>query len=151
MENCYWMPIIVSNDQYLLERTTSMPTILITDDSGYQRNVLRKALVKENYDILEAANGKECLAIAAGNQPLACIVLDLLMPEMDGQEVLQALHDKGINVPVVVNTVDIQENTRQRCMELGAVAFLNKPIKADKLREVVRNGVEGVAHSKEPE
>jgi len=54
------------------------------------------------------------------------MLLDLLMPEMEGREVLQAMREKGFKIPVIVITADIQSTTRSECMELGALAVIHK-------------------------
>lgn len=104
-----------------------MAQILVIDDSIYQRGQIRRALEPEGHELLEATNGREGLEMVDTSRP-DCILLDLIMPETSGLEVLQILHDQRSNVPVIVLTADIQERTRQQCLELGATAFINKPL-----------------------
>jgi twitching motility two-component system response regulator PilH len=61
----------------------------------------------------------------------------MVMPEMTGVEVLQALQAQNQRIPVVVHTSDIQDVTREECLALGAKAFLNKPLKDEELLAVV--------------
>jgi len=61
------------------------------------------------------------------------MLLDLLMPEMEGREVLQAMRDRGYKIPVIVITADIQASTRSECMELGALAVIHKMPNSDEL------------------
>ncbi len=103
-----------------------MATILIVDDSIFSRRALRKTLSSEGYQVLEAVNGRVGLEMIQKHQP-DCVLLDMLMPELNGNEVLEALNEQGLDVPVIVVTADIQEHTQARCFELGAKAFLNKP------------------------
>ncbi len=114
-----------------------MAQILVIDDSIYQRGQIRRALEPEGYELLEAANGREGLEMVATSRP-DCILLDLIMPETGGLEVLQVLHGQGSNVPVIVLTADIQERTRQQCLELGATAFINKPLQGDELVNAIK-------------
>lgn len=114
-----------------------MAQILVIEDSAYQRRKIRRALAMEGYELLEAVNGYEGLEMIAANTP-DCILVDLLMPEMDGLAVLQSLHSQGTNIPVIVLTADIQDGTRQRCMELGAAAFISKPLQEDELVNAIR-------------
>ena len=114
-----------------------MATILIVDDSFFSRRGLRKTLSAEGYEILEAVDGREGLEMIQKHQP-DCVLLDMLMPELDGDEVLQVLHEKGIEVPVIVVTADIQEHTQARCFKLGAKAFLNKPPQNDQLQQAIQ-------------
>jgi CheY-like chemotaxis protein len=114
-----------------------MALILIVDDAAFTRRMLRKALVAGGHEILEATNGQECLDMVGTNTP-DCILIDLLMPVMDGFAVLEALRDRKLTIPVIVISADIQENVRQRCLELGAAGFINKPPKEEQLRQTVQ-------------
>ncbi len=115
-----------------------MALILIIDDSLTTRNAVARLLKKDGHEILEAADGRVGLELAAAHRPDG-IVLDLIMPEIGGLEVLKALRDKGSKIPVVVLSADIQEIVREDCLELGAKAFVNKPMIKDELRETVKN------------
>jgi len=109
-----------------------MPKLLIIDDSGFQRNSIKQGLTVDGYEIIEAANGKEGIQRALDERP-DFILLDMLMPDMNGVEVLTALKNEGMKVPVAIVTADIQETTEKTCMNLGAVGFVNKPVKGDSL------------------
>jgi CheY-like chemotaxis protein len=128
-----------------------MARILVIEDSMYQRTKITKVLETEGHLVLTASNGREGLLTAASSEP-DCVLLDLIMPEMGGLEVLQELYDKKLSLPVIVHTADIQETTRQHCLELGAIAFINKPLKPEELLEVAdfsggeRGKVGGVTH-----
>ncbi|MEM7349396.1 MAG: response regulator [Acidobacteriota bacterium] len=109
-----------------------MPTILIVDDSAFQRKFLRKTLEAAGYRIVEAANGSEALDVAAAEQPDA-ILTDLIMPDLRGLALLETLEERGSEIPIVVLTADIQEPVEARCLELGAAKVLHKPAKPDVL------------------
>lgn len=111
-----------------------MALILVIEDSEYQRKLIKKVLEKMNYEIAEAANGREGLKMLEWLQP-DCILLDLVMPEVNGWEVLQTLKDREILIPVVVFTADIQDISRQKCEQLGVKAYVNKPIAKKALLE----------------
>ena len=110
-----------------------MPTILIVDDSGFQRAFLRKTLTDSGYAVLEAGNGAEALAVADAEPPDA-ILTDLIMPDMRGLALLEALDRQGSEVPVVVLTADIQKRVREQCLELGAARVLHKPVQPELLQ-----------------
>jgi two-component system, response regulator, stage 0 sporulation protein F len=99
--------------------------LLIVEDSWLSRRVICKILKEKGYEILEAASGPEALEILQSKSP-DCILLDLLMPEMEGREVLKILREQGSKIPVIVITADIQKTTRSECLELGAIAVINK-------------------------
>ncbi|MCW6037952.1 response regulator [Spirulina subsalsa FACHB-351] len=100
--------------------------------------MLRRALEKEGHEVIEATNGKHCLEMLENHQP-DCLFLDLLMPEMNGYEVLEALQHQGKHLPVVVVTADIQDTSRERCLNLGAIAVLNKPPKPQELKIILQH------------
>lgn len=102
-----------------------MLKILITDDSWVARMALKKVLVPA-YEVEEAGDGNTALAKIDSWKP-DLLILDLLMPEPDGFAVLATLKAKGMPVPVLVMSADIQETTREKIRELGAVDLINKP------------------------
>ncbi|TAF70350.1 MAG: response regulator [Oscillatoriales cyanobacterium] len=101
-----------------------MTSILVVEDSWLTRRVICKILRAEGYETWEAL---------LDTQTPNCMLLDLLMPDMEGREVLQAMREKGIKVPVIVITADIQSTTRQECMELGALTVIHKMPNSDEL------------------
>ncbi len=103
-----------------------MALFLVVDDSAIIRKGVRNILVAEGYETIEAENGNEALKMVEDHTP-DCIILDLIMSEMGGIEVLKALSKKKSKTPVIILTADIQDVVREECLELGAVAFLNKP------------------------
>ncbi len=119
-----------------------MATILIVDDSGFQRTFLSKKLGEGGYRVLEAVNGTEALERAAADRP-DCILTDLIMPDMRGLELLETLQQRGSTIPVVVLTADIQERVEARCLELGAARVLHKPVKPDRLRAAIAEALAG--------
>ena len=113
-----------------------MSLILVVDDSAYSRKKARLALKNEGYEIVEAKNGREGLDKMAEHSP-DCVLLDLLMPEMDGFEVLEDPQSQNSSIPILVVSADIQESTMSRVFELGAKDMLNKAYKEDELQRKV--------------
>lgn len=113
-----------------------MGTILVCDDSLFQRRILTSIVEKNGHIPLEAKNGHECLSIAKEKRP-DLIFLDLLMPEYDGFAVLKDAGEEALGIPIIVITADIQEITRDDCLSLGARAFLNKPVDHDEAEAVI--------------
>jgi twitching motility two-component system response regulator PilH len=103
-----------------------MPRILVVDDSILQRSIIRKILEPIRAEVVEAENGEDALGKLDGAS-FDCIVTDLLMPKMGGIPLMEKLREKGNSVPIIVITADIQETTKNRCIELGAKEFINKP------------------------
>lgn len=113
-----------------------MPTVLIVDDSSYQRRILRASLEEAGYKVAEASNGREGVDMILSVKPDAAL-FDLLMPEMDGIAALKEISEKKIQLPIIVVSADIQETTKKICMNLGAVGFVNKPVKGESLNSVL--------------
>ena len=113
-----------------------MPTLLIADDSMFQRFQTTKAVREAGYEVIEAKDGGECLQKAREQHP-AALLLDLNMPDPGGIAVLEVLSRELPDIRVAVVTADIQETTKARCLELGAKAFLNKPVDHDVLRQLL--------------
>ncbi len=101
-------------------------TILVIDDSFVNRQYIKTVLEDKNISVIEAGDGAEALDILESSKP-DLIILDLLMPVMDGIETLQNIRDKGFTYPILVLTADIHDATRQKCLQLGVSGFINKP------------------------
>lgn len=111
------------------EVSSEAKIILIVDDDEINREIL-KNLFEENYEVLEAENGRQGLELALNNQHCLCaILLDVLMPEMNGIEVLKILKERNIieQVPVFIITSEV-DATIQQAYELGAMDVIRKPI-----------------------
>ncbi len=109
-----------------------MALILIVDDSSFQRRVIRSLVRQAGYETEEAGNGRAGLEQVAARKP-DCILTDLLMPELGGLELLETLREQGTAIPVIIITANIQESVRRRCLELGAAAVVNKPVRQEEL------------------
>ena len=118
-----------------------MAKILIVEDSWVTRRIIVGILKADGHELLEAGGGKEGLEMAEKHMP-DCILLDLLMPEMDGFDVLEALGEKDLKIPVIVLTANIQKTAREKCLQLGAFAFTNKPTEEDELRSLVHKAID---------
>jgi two-component system, sensor histidine kinase and response regulator len=116
------------------------PTILVVDDTPDNLTLL-SGLFKEDYRVRIAHNGDKALSIAQSDTPPDLILLDIMMPGMDGFEVAQQLraHPTSEHIPVIFVTAMTGEDARLKGMELGAVDFVTKPIDPDALKIRVRN------------
>ena len=112
--------------------------VLVVDDSATELCNIAEIVAGTGCTVLRAANGKEAVELATREKP-DIIFMDIIMPEMDGVEVLQALHSQWEHIPVVVLTADIQENTRQQCLKLGAVVFINKPLQQAEMIQAIKH------------
>ena len=117
-----------------------MARILLIDDSGFQRKLVRNALVENGHECVEAADGKAGLD-KLQEENVDLVVTDLLMPGMNGIEFLTVLKDNGHSVPAIVLTSDVQASVRSEYIELGAKAFLNKPLGKEELEAAVEGAL----------
>jgi CheY-like chemotaxis protein len=104
-----------------------MRHLLIVDDSPTHRGILKQCLRSVGCELWEATNGREALNAIESLHP-DCVILDLMMPEMGGFDVLRALRRDGIVLPIVVATTDMHEETRRACVDLGAMEVIYKPL-----------------------
>jgi len=115
-----------------------MAKVLVIDDSRLSRMMAVNAVVEAGFEVVEAVDGQNGLEMFAEHQP-DCVVTDLLMPVMNGQEFLAKLRKESVEVPVFVLTSDIQESTKADCEALGISGFLNKPVSGSLLAKSLQD------------
>ncbi len=111
-------------------------TVLVVDDEQTLRHFMRRNLVARGYRVLEAADGLEALRLFE-TEPLDLIVLDLLMPRMDGFEVLRRVRRRS-TIPIIVLTALDEEGDKITVLEQGADDYLTKPFSVGELIARVR-------------
>lgn len=113
-------------------------TILIVDDNWQNRSVIVSLLESIGFAVVEAENGEDGLAKAAQIQP-DLIIADLLMPVMDGFEMLRQLRSSESlkNVPSIVSSASVYEMDRQKSLDAGGDDFLPKPVQLDELFSIL--------------
>lgn len=109
-------------------------TLLIVDDDEVNRMMTRGSLESRFDRVLEASSGTEALGlILERNEPISLVLLDLLMPGMDGIEVLRTLRARGVGTPVIVCSANHRINLALEAIRLGAKEYVEKPIQPEKL------------------
>ena len=114
-----------------------MPRILIVDDEPEMVRGLEDNFRFEGYQTLAATTGKEGLVLAVREAP-DLILLDIMMPELSGWDVLRALRQKGLDIPVIMLTARGEEVDRVLGLELGADDYVTKPFSLRELLARVR-------------
>lgn len=109
-----------------------MVRILVVDDEERMRQLLAMMLERAGYEPEEAADGSEALE-KARSAPYDLVISDIKMPEMDGNELLQALHAEGIYTPVIFITAFATIDSAVEAMKDGAVDYITKPFEEDRI------------------
>ena len=109
-----------------------MSTILVVDDEPAVRDSLERALVVEGYTVVTAADGAEAIALHGEHQPDA-VVLDVLMPRVDGIEACRRLRAAGAQTPILMLTARDQVTDRVAGLDAGADDYLVKPFALEEL------------------
>jgi FixJ family two-component response regulator len=110
--------------------------VLVVDDEPHVRLNYRVALETEGYDVVETNSGKAALEQLVDRR-FGLAILDLRMPEMDGLELLARMRENKIGVPVVIVTAYSDVPHAVKAMKLGAIDFLQKPLRPEELRTLV--------------
>ena len=108
-------------------------TVLIVEDEKNIVDILRFNLQREGYETLESYDGEDGLAKALAQNP-DLILLDVMLPKMNGFDVCRALRDKGDNVPVIILTAREEEADKVLGLEIGADDYITKPFS---MRELI--------------
>jgi DNA-binding NtrC family response regulator len=117
--------------------------ILIVDDDPVQRRLLDNVVRKFGYDALLAEGGDRALAFLTGDegQRIDAVVLDLVMPDLDGLGVLAKMRDAGLCIPVIVQTAHGGIDNAVTAMRAGATDFVVKPVGPERLQVSLRNAL----------
>lgn len=113
------------------------PMIYVVDDDDAVRDSLRTLLTTFGFPVKDFASGQEFFARADRSEG-KCLILDVNLPGESGLEVLARLRADGSTLPVVMLSGRAEASARRRARELGAAAFLDKPVAFDVLRATIR-------------
>ncbi len=122
-------------------------TILITDDDPVQRRLVENMVQKCGYDAIVADGGDAAIAVLTGLDAVTvdAIVLDLVMPGLDGMGVLDRIREAGLNIPVIVQTAHGGIDNVVSAMRAGAHDFVVKPVGMERLQVSLRNALNASA------
>ncbi|HIW80658.1 MAG TPA: response regulator transcription factor [Candidatus Acetatifactor stercoripullorum] len=100
--------------------------ILVVDDESRMRKLVRDFLVKSNFEVLEAADGEEAVEIFFNQKDIALIVLDVMMPKMDGWQVCREIRNYS-KIPIIMLTAKSDERDELQGFQLGVDEYISKP------------------------
>ena len=114
--------------------------ILIVDDDYRNIYALKTALERRGVNILVAKDGIECLDILQDNAEIDIVLMDIMMPNMDGYEAMYRIRNELQlkELPVIALTAKAMKNDRDKCLEAGASDYISKPLNLDQLFSVLR-------------
>jgi len=122
-----------------------MKSVLIVDDNELVRNLIETILKDAGYDVLAAASGPEAIELVNQHgKTIACVLQDLSMPVMPGEQVVAELHKIEADLPVIVLSVDEATYSASRLSGLSIAGYIQKPFKSDLLvaqvHDIVKEG-----------
>jgi DNA-binding response OmpR family regulator len=102
-------------------------TILVVDDEPRMRKLVKDFLVRKEYEVLEAGDGEEALDLFYKNKEIALIILDVMMPKMNGWEVVKEVRETSSKIPIIMLTAKGDETDELMGFELGVDEYIAKP------------------------
>jgi CheY-like chemotaxis protein/two-component sensor histidine kinase len=114
--------------------------ILIVDDDVRNLFALTTAFERYNINVFTAESGKEAISMLNEDANIHMVLMDIMMPEMDGYETTQRIRreNKNSNLPIIAVTAKAMKGDRQKCIEAGASDYITKPVKVDQLLSLMR-------------
>ena len=100
--------------------------ILVVDDESRMRKLVKDFLVREGYTVLEAGDGMEAMDVFYENKDIALIILDVMMPKMDGWQVCREIRESS-KVPIIMLTARSEERDELQGFDLGVDEYISKP------------------------
>ncbi|MGI8605323.1 MAG: HAMP domain-containing protein [Verrucomicrobiales bacterium] len=114
--------------------------VLVVDDDA--RNIFALSIVLENkeMEVINATNGRQAIEIIKSTEDLSIVLMDIMMPEMDGYETMREIrrHPEFRSLPILALTVKAMKGDREKCLEAGASDYIAKPVDAEQLLSLLR-------------
>src|SRR5262249_849226 len=132
--------------QRMLERLNSSDedlvgrTVLLVDDDARNIFALSSVLERRGMHVLTATTGREAITLADSTPDLAIVLMDIMMPEMDGYQTVRAIRRRPQfrRLPIIALTAKAMKGDREKCMEAGASDYLAKPVNTEQLLSALR-------------
>jgi signal transduction histidine kinase/CheY-like chemotaxis protein/HAMP domain-containing protein len=124
----------------LKEDVLAGKNVLIVDDDVRNLFALTTAFERYKINTITAESGKEAITLINENKDIHIVLMDIMMPEMDGYETTQKIRreSKNANLPIIAVTAKAMKGDRQKCIEAGASDYITKPVKIDQLLSLMR-------------
>jgi HAMP domain-containing protein/signal transduction histidine kinase/DNA-binding response OmpR family regulator len=114
--------------------------VLVVDDDVRNIFALNSLLERHNMQVITATNGHEAIKLVEGTDDLSLVLMDVMMPEMDGYETMRRIrsHQQFRRLPIIALTAKAMKGDREKCLEAGASDYVAKPVNTDQLLSLVR-------------
>ncbi|MGH7241853.1 MAG: HAMP domain-containing protein [Phycisphaerales bacterium] len=114
--------------------------VLVVDDDVRNIFALSSVLERRGMEVLTASTGREAIATLETDEDVAIVLMDIMMPEMDGYETMRAIRQNPVfsRLPIVALTAKAMKGDREKCLDAGASDYLAKPVNTDQLLSVLR-------------
>jgi HAMP domain-containing protein/CheY-like chemotaxis protein/signal transduction histidine kinase len=124
-----------SSDEDLMHRT-----VLLVDDDARNIFALSSVLERRGMEVLTATTGSEAISVLSSRGDVAIVLMDIMMPGMDGYETIQAIRSKAEfrRLPILALTAKAMKGDREKCLEAGASDYLAKPVNVEQLLSALR-------------
>jgi CheY-like chemotaxis protein len=124
-----------SSDDDLVGRT-----VLLVDDDARNIFALSSALERRGMRVLTATTGNEAIELIQANREIAIVLMDIMMPGMDGFETMQIIRQDPAfrRLPIIALTAKAMKGDREKCLESGASDYLAKPVNTEQLLSALR-------------
>ena len=126
---------LTSSDEDLVGRTA-----LLVDDDARNIFALSSVLERRGMHVLTATTGSEAIALVESTPDLAIVLMDIMMPEMDGYQTMEVIRRKPQfrRLPIIALTAKAMKGDREKCLEAGASDYLAKPVNTEQLLAALR-------------
>lgn len=114
--------------------------ILVVDDDMRNVFALTTALENQKMKTVFAENGRECLDVLQKNPDIDLVLMDIMMPEMDGYEAIRSIRriPEHTDLPVIALTAKAMKNDREKCIQAGASDYISKPVNLEQLFSLIK-------------
>ena len=110
-------------------------TVLIVEDNYYNMVAMTSILKSRKINCQFATNGQECLDILSGHPNITLVLMDMLMPVLDGYKTIETIRktEKLKDIPIIAVTAFAMKGDKEKCIEAGATDYISKPVDVDEL------------------
>jgi len=114
--------------------------VLVVDDDARNIFALTTVLENQEMDVISATNGRQAIELIEDTRGLSVVLMDIMMPEMDGYETLREIrkHAQFRTLPIVALTAKAMKGDREKCLQAGASDYIAKPVNTDQLLSLLR-------------